>query len=780
MPQGAYHSVIEGPAARLNGTNRELKIEAALTQQLLEDIEKGGNKDALPLLAFTMERLYLEYASSGDLTLKEYQEMGGIEGAIEAAVELALDSAEKDPSLPNDRASLIALLRRGLIPWLAGIDPQTQTPRRRVANLSEIPAEARPMIDHLIAQRLLETDVDQLTKEITIEPAHEALLRQWGLLHGWLEEDFAALTIIESIQRASRDWQANGENQDWLSHSAGRLQDAEEIKQRDDLSQFLKPADWTYLNQCRTLENDIRNKELNEARKLVEVQQREADAQKIVAKRTTMGMVVAVILMIISAFLGWQALQEQKKAVEQRTVAESERTRAEVEAEKAQAVSRFMQSTFEAANPFYGGRKDIQLIEALDQRVSHIEKSFAKQPVIQAAVKHTIGLNYQAMQEFEKAETLMSDALALRIEHLQPNDPDISLSYLDMSNLQREQGHYDEAKEAITKALSLTKERVGEQSMEIVPMLDELVQVQLMMGEFDLAKASADQALKLRRDLSESDADIAQGLHNRAQADSFTGDNILAEPYAKEALALRRKVGDIPVLIMNSLNLNAVIASSLGHYDDAQAYFQEAIDISTQVLGANHGETALLKENLGNIWYQQKRYNDTLKMLEEVLDIRQSTFGANSDMVGRTNANMGTIYMAIGQHERAQGHLDTALEIFEIVLPPNHPNLAQTLRTLAKNESAQGLHASAMARLERARNIQIEGFGLDAWQVGYIEKSIGRALILAGETAKAKVWLISAREKLSRHPDPDNPYSKRVDALVSNLEETENIENPRN
>ena len=28
---------------------------------------------------------------------------------------------------------------------------------------------------------------------VTIEPAHEALLRQWGLLQGWLKEDLAAL-----------------------------------------------------------------------------------------------------------------------------------------------------------------------------------------------------------------------------------------------------------------------------------------------------------------------------------------------------------------------------------------------------------------------------------------------------------------------------------------------------------------------------------------------------------------------------------------------------------
>ena len=47
------------------------------------------------------------------------------------------------------------------------------------------------------------------TGEATIEPAHEALLRQWGLLQGWLTEDAGLLGVLEGVKRASRDWAAN-------------------------------------------------------------------------------------------------------------------------------------------------------------------------------------------------------------------------------------------------------------------------------------------------------------------------------------------------------------------------------------------------------------------------------------------------------------------------------------------------------------------------------------------------------------------------------------------
>ena len=251
MPRGAYQGVIEGPAARLKDTDRSLVIEPALTQAVLSDIEDGGGRDALPLLAFTLERLYLEYGGRGHLTLKDYDALGRIKGSIEAAVERAFRAADNDARIPRDHDARLALLRRGLIPWLAGIDPDSGSPRRQKARISEIPEEARPLIDLLVEQRLLSTDVDDATGERTIEPAHESLLRQWGSLQRWLEEDFAALTNLETVKRAARDWAANANSDDWLAHRAGRLEDAERLLHRPDLASKLDVADRAYLIACR-------------------------------------------------------------------------------------------------------------------------------------------------------------------------------------------------------------------------------------------------------------------------------------------------------------------------------------------------------------------------------------------------------------------------------------------------------------------------------------------------------------------------------------------------
>ena len=72
--------------------------------------------------------------------LSHYTELGGVQGSIEAAIEHVFKGADGDAAIPKDRGARLALLRRGLIPWLAGVDPETGALRRRVARLSRSPA----------------------------------------------------------------------------------------------------------------------------------------------------------------------------------------------------------------------------------------------------------------------------------------------------------------------------------------------------------------------------------------------------------------------------------------------------------------------------------------------------------------------------------------------------------------------------------------------------------------------------------------------------------------
>lgn len=200
MLEGSFRLVIEKPAALV-----DLKLEPELVDQLLRD---AAGQDALPLLAFTMERLYREYGTDGDLMLAEYQKLGGISGAIEDAVKNTFDEARKR-GLAADDDMLKQLLKKIFLPHLVRVDDQGSF-IRRVAFLEEIPKEARELVKLLAdeGQRLLVIDRLGTDQQDIVEVSHEAILREWRLLSGWLLEEREQLVWRQRVEQAYYDYQS--------------------------------------------------------------------------------------------------------------------------------------------------------------------------------------------------------------------------------------------------------------------------------------------------------------------------------------------------------------------------------------------------------------------------------------------------------------------------------------------------------------------------------------------------------------------------------------------
>jgi WD40 repeat protein len=343
MPRGAYQDVIEGPARRIEEGDGKLAIEPALTQRLMADIE-AGTGDALPLLAFTLEQLYLDYHQTGALRLRDYQKFGGLNGAIDAAVERAFARADVEPRIPRERAARLDLLRRGLIPWLAGVDPDSKSPRRNIARRVDIPAEAAPLIDLLVEERLLAASArktrDPVTggdvTEATIEPTHEALLRQWGLLDGWLAQDFGLLTTLEAVKRAARDWDANARGDSWAAHRDQRLAEAQALDVRPDIAARLDATDRAYLSVCRAQQNmaeqEARDRQAEreaERQRQIEDAEAKAELERRRRRTATYGVAAVSVLACVALGVAGYAFIQKRSADEQRWLAEKRQLAAE-------------------------------------------------------------------------------------------------------------------------------------------------------------------------------------------------------------------------------------------------------------------------------------------------------------------------------------------------------------------------------------------------------------------------------------------------------------------
>ena len=218
LPAAGYTEVITGPARRATAAGRRLTVEPALVDRLLTETAEGA--DALPLLALTLERLYHDFGADGDLTVAEYESLGGMAQVVQTEVDQLLAAD------PEQRQAQLDILHDAFIPWLATINPDSDEPMRRLARWDDLPAASHPLIQAMVEKRLLVKDTRD--GQAVVEVALESLLRQWRELAAWLRDEAQDLKDADSLERAAADWRASDGNEAWLLEGT-RLVEAEAL-----------------------------------------------------------------------------------------------------------------------------------------------------------------------------------------------------------------------------------------------------------------------------------------------------------------------------------------------------------------------------------------------------------------------------------------------------------------------------------------------------------------------------------------------------------------------
>jgi formylglycine-generating enzyme required for sulfatase activity len=248
MPSERFAEVIEGPAQRFG-----LDLDPGLSERLAADTSFN---DALPLLAYTLEKLYERCRESGKLTIKAYEslfpavtvieggkpiEYRGVAASIKHRADdilgetgYAVLSAE-DPRMRDLRRAFFALARVG----------EAGQFTRRIALRSRLPASCTDVLERFVNERLLVTGTTT-DGTPTLSVAHEAPFRVWDRLRDWLHQDRRALALRGQIESEAteRKWP-------WpedrvidavteIQRSGVSLEDAE---QPDAVRAFLGPTD---------------------------------------------------------------------------------------------------------------------------------------------------------------------------------------------------------------------------------------------------------------------------------------------------------------------------------------------------------------------------------------------------------------------------------------------------------------------------------------------------------------------------------------------------------
>ncbi|MGE3471900.1 MAG: caspase family protein [Vicinamibacterales bacterium] len=201
MSRADLKAVIEQPASA-----KVLYFDPpALVETLLDDVVNtpGG----LPLLSFALSEMYVRYvtrrATDRALTRDDYDALGGVVGALRSRADAEYDALDQ----PH-RESMQRLMLR-MVSGGAG-----SLVKRRVSDAEleyRDPAETTRVDEvkkRLTAARLV-VEGKETDGESYAEPAHDALVRSWARLIGWMHEVNAEpvpLATRQKLATAALDW----------------------------------------------------------------------------------------------------------------------------------------------------------------------------------------------------------------------------------------------------------------------------------------------------------------------------------------------------------------------------------------------------------------------------------------------------------------------------------------------------------------------------------------------------------------------------------------------
>jgi serine/threonine protein kinase/tetratricopeptide (TPR) repeat protein len=367
----------------------------------------------------------------------------------------------------------------------------------------------------------------------------------------------------------------------------------------------------------------------------------------------------AGLLIVGASLCAWQALRAT--AAERR--AERAAREAEAEAAVARAVNDFLrkdlldQSTAEGqSSPSVVPRPDLTVRAALDRAASSVRKRFADQPLVEAAIRSTIGNAYHALGEYAAARPHLERARALYLRERGPAHPETLAVTGALGRLHQARGELAEAEALFSEARKCCLARLGEAHPETPVALANMAELVKAQGR--LAKA---------------------------------------ERLMKRALdGYRRTRGPDQPGTLAATNDLAMIYKTQGRLSEAESLVRVALEGRRRTLGDGHPQTLSALSNLGMLLKDQGRLAAAEPLLTAALEGCRRAMGEDHPQTLTEASNLASLYLAQGRTAEAEPLFARALEGRRRVLGECHPD------TLA------GLYHSALLRKKCGRLAEAE------------------------------------------------------------------------
>ena len=466
--------------------------------------------------------------------------------------------------------------------------------------------------------------------------------------------------------------------------------------------------------------------------------------------------------------------------------AEAQRVAAERQARIAASVNDFLnRDLLGAASPDHAGGgydPDVRVSELLERAGRAVDGGAIEDPLVEAAVRKSLGSAYRALGRFDPALREMRRALELT-ERGAPSALSAEASKRERLVLRAEIGglHYDngdyvQARELLEPVRGELAGAFGASDPDTLRATSSLGFVAMADGREAEGEALLTQALEGARQVNDGNGATAREAELLPTLAANLGRLYLTQKRLEEAVPLFREAiagyerargADHPATVMTIGNL-AALYNSMRSYLEARPLLERVLETQRRVLGDDHPDTLTTLNNYAFNLDNVGELSEAEALYREVLERRIEVLGADHPHVLSSMSNLGNVYRKQGRLGESADALAESLAVHLEVLGPDHRDTQYARLDLSTTLRAMGRTAEAAELLGDAAVGSRIGMAHDAsFTVGCLMRR-GKYLRELGRHDEGVASLLEAAELGERELGIDHSFaSSAVRALVA-------------
>ena len=452
------------------------------------------------------------------------------------------------------------------------------------------------------------------------------------------------------------------------------------------------------------------------------------------------------------------------------------RNAALAEAARTKRIQEFTLNLFQGGDPSAGPAEDLRVVSLLD-RGARDAGGLNADPASQSDLYDTLGGINEKLGRFDQANTLLESALKERTATFGPNSKEAADSLLALGSLRDSQAQYDEAEKLTRQALDIYKARLKPKDPAAGKAVLQLGGVLEDRGEYPQAIAILEQAVDFFSVPGASQADLADSLHELANANYYAGHHEVSEGINLRALAMYKQIyGDKHPRVADILINLGAIQYDQGRYPAAEMYDRQAVQIVQNWYGKDSVVTAADLTILARALVSENHYDEARTLLQQSLAIKEAAYGKVHPSVASTVNELGSVALRRGNYDEALDYFTRMADICRTVYGEKHYWYATALSNIGSVYSAKKDWAHAEKQYRLAIPVYTEAQSASSSNVGIARIKLGRALLRQKHYAEAEKETRTGYDVLVPQMDPK--VSWLVNARNDLVEEYQALKKP--